>query len=251
MLRHKLLVGPVVGRESSCCKNGSLVSDLDSDLVGLRLRHSEAPAHFRESMRTWRGGEARFQVALGWNVRCALPCSRRSKRNPACRDQRRDGVLTDEPLVERLAFLKRQVGKRSVNSRPRLLVEAPRAPRGKNPAPRSFRAEIPERDGVAQAVHGRNAVLPFAPRRPPQQVGGPRLGGERGALPARSRPLPQAKEARRQQGNAYHLAENRFVFVPADRGAGRIFGEKNVLQFGCVEAGESGGASRRASRSKS
>jgi hypothetical protein len=37
-------------------------------------------------------------------------------RNPACRDQRRDGALTDEPVVERPVLPYRQVGKRSVNS---------------------------------------------------------------------------------------------------------------------------------------
>src|SRR5438552_4640809 len=55
---------------------------------------------------------------------------------------------------------------------------------------RSVFSKISEGDGIAQAVDGRNAVLPLAPRGPAEKIDGPRLDSERRAL--KSRALPPA-----------------------------------------------------------
>ncbi len=64
-----------------------------------------------------------------------------------------------------------------------------------------------------------DAVLPLVPRRPPQQVSGSRLEGQRGASPGGAGPVPQPEEAGSAERDAEHMVEHGLVAVPADRRA--------------------------------
>src|SRR5262245_15196294 len=82
-------------------------------------------------------------------------------------------------------------------------------------------AEGAEGDGVAQALHRRDAVLPELAHVALQRVGGARRELQRATLPGVARPAAQAEGARCQQRHARDVAEDGAVLVPADGGAGR------------------------------
>ena len=85
-------------------------------------------------------------------------------------------------------------------------------------------------------------MLPLRPGGSAQQIGGARLDGQGVALPGRAGLAPEAEEAGREQRDADHVAEDAFVAVPADRGAGTVLGDQRVRQLFCGEAREGGGA---------
>src|SRR5947209_7043151 len=87
-------------------------------------------------------------------------------------------------------------------------------------------------------VHGRNAVLPFAPCGRAQQVSRSRLEDQRCAPPAVTLAPAKAEGARRRKRDADDLAELGFVLVPADGGAWTILGDEHVLQLCRRNAGE-------------
>src|SRR5215207_8452636 len=62
------------------------------------------------------------------------------------------------------------------------------------------------------------------------------------SAPSRCGLAAQAEDAWREERDADHLAEDRAVLVPADAGAGAVFGQQHLLQRGGLEAGEGGGA---------
>src|SRR3712207_4879393 len=80
-------------------------------------------------------------------------------------------------------------------------------------------------------MNARDAVLPFGPGRPTQEVRGTRLGDERGAIPSALSLPPQPEHARRQEGDADHLPEHGLVLVPPDCCPRSVFGEENVRQL--------------------
>src|SRR5215204_5498322 len=107
-------------------------------------------------------------------------------------------------------------------------------------------AQVPERHRVPQRLHLRDRVLPVAAGGAGEGVGRARGEGQRAALPGRARLrgglAAQAEDAWREERDADHLAEDRAVLVPADAGAGAVFGQQHLLQRGGLEAGEGGGA---------
>src|SRR5262249_33213013 len=88
----------------------------------------------------------------------------------------------------------------------------------------------------------RDAVLPRGARRAMQQISRAGREHERTALPAGACLTAKTERAGGQERNAHHLAEHRAVLVPADRRAGLIFDEQDLLQVGRLQAGEAGRA---------
>src|SRR3954447_20775370 len=105
-----------------------------------------------------------------------------------------------------------------------------------------LRPEGPERYRVAQAAHGRDAVLPVGSERSLEQVGRARLEYEGTPLPSRACFAPQTKHAPGQQREADHLSEHRLVLVPANPSTGSVLGQENLLQVGRSKPGEPGRA---------
>src|SRR4051794_35783784 len=105
-----------------------------------------------------------------------------------------------------------------------------------------FRPEGPERDRVAQAVHGRDAVLPVGSGSTLKQVGRAWLEYEGAPLPSRACFAPQSKHTPGQQREADHLSKHRLVLVPANPSTGSVLGQKNLLQVGRSKPGEHGRA---------
>src|SRR5688572_30268576 len=58
---------------------------------------------------------------------------------------------------------------------------------------------IPEGERIPQLFYGRDAVLPRVTRRAAQQIDGPRLDGQAGAVPFRANFAAKAEDARRQK----------------------------------------------------
>src|SRR4028118_2334374 len=65
----------------------------------------------------------------------------------------------------------------------------------KSTPPSAVRAQAAEGDGVAERIHGGNAVLPLGARGSAEQVRGTGLRRERVALPRRARLAPEPKDA--------------------------------------------------------
>ena len=85
-------------------------------------------------------------------------------------------------------------------------------------------------------------MLPLAPRRAAQEVGGARLGHQRGTLPAGAALAAEAQPCRRDQRYADDVAEFRPVAMPADAGADIIFDDEHMAQRFGRKAGETSGA---------
>src|SRR5438128_1809218 len=97
-------------------------------------------------------------------------------------------------------------------------------------------AEAAERYRIAELVDRRDAVFPMAAGGAAEDVGGAWPQREVVTFPAFGRPASEAEGARGEKGDADHLVENRFVAVPADRRAGRVFGDQDVRQSFGIEA---------------
>src|SRR4051794_3382540 len=95
---------------------------------------------------------------------------------------------------------------------------------------RSTLTEGPEGDGVAERVDARDAVLPFAAGRSAQQVRRARRQDEGRPVPTGSGRAAEPEGAGRSERDADDVAEVGPVAVPADRRAGRVFGDENVRE---------------------
>src|SRR5204862_8297381 len=98
-----------------------------------------------------------------------------------------------------------------------------------------------ERHRIAEMLDRRDAVLPFPAHRTAQQVSRARLQCECGTLPARPLLAPQSEPARCAKRNPDHVIEYRPVAMPADAGAGAIFGDEREFQRRRIDSGEEGG----------
>src|SRR6185312_4188969 len=105
---------------------------------------------------------------------------------------------------------------------------------------RPARREVPEGHRIAQAIHGRDAVIPAASRLATQQISGAATYLLRRALPAGAVLAAKAQRAGRQERDGDDFLEHRPVTVPADAGAGRVFRDQDLLQAVRRDAGEGG-----------
>src|SRR2546421_3833930 len=79
-------------------------------------------------------------------------------------------------------------------------------------------------------------MFPFGASRTAQEIGGPWLGDDFHPLPTVSFFSPKAKVARGEERDADHLVEDGFVAMPANAGAGRVFGDQRMLKAGGSKA---------------
>src|SRR6516164_747562 len=100
--------------------------------------------------------------------------------------------------------------------------------------------ESAKRDRVPEALDGGDAVFPLRSHGPAQKIGRARLQLEQRAPPPPTGPAVHPKVRPREQGDAHDVAEDRTVLVPANGGAGAIFGEKNVGEVARRQLGEGG-----------
>src|SRR5215208_2092942 len=97
-------------------------------------------------------------------------------------------------------------------------------------APSTLWTETPEGDRITQRIHSGDAVFPLGARGSAQQICRARFGVERVALPGGSSLAPESENARGKQRDADHIAEDAFIAMPADRGAGAVLCDQRVRQ---------------------
>src|SRR5260370_40276383 len=91
-------------------------------------------------------------------------------------------------------------------------------------------ANRPKGDRVAGRIQGGNAVLPFVARGAAQEIDRAAVEPHGGAFPAATAPAAHPESARRNQRDAYHVAEVRPGAMPADRRRPPGFGGRNGVE---------------------
>lgn len=105
--------------------------------------------------------------------------------------------------------------------------------------------EVAESYGIAQGLHGRDAVLPVGAGFAAHAINRPRLGVDGEALPCAAGLAAQAEVAWACERDADDVADGGFITVPADGGAGCVFADEGAADGVGWDAGEGGDAAEK------